>query len=81
MKMDQNDSLNLDAFAEWDAVYDADATDVANDVVKIDVVRVAVRVAVATNLQDNVDFVRYLFAVGLGVCSLPSVAAFHLSFG
>lgn len=74
--MDQKDSLNLDAFAEWDDLYDADVTDVANDVVRID----AVRVDVAKTLLETVGFVRYLLAVGLGKCSQPSDAAFHLSF-
>lgn len=69
--------LDLYMFVGRSAVYDADATDDVDDVVKVGVVCVAV----APNPQHIDYFVRYLIAAGLGMYYLPFVAASYPSFG
>lgn len=69
LKMDQNDFLNLYGSAALSAAADiADVADDANDGLKVDAV------ADRTAVQNIVDLVRRLLAVGLGKCYLPSAA-------
>ena len=69
--------LDLYMFVGRSAVYDADATGVADDVAKVGVACVAV----APNPQHIGYFVRYLTAAGFGMYYLPFVAASYPPFG
>ena len=75
--MDQKGFLKLHMSAGWSTVHDVDVTDVAADVVKVDVVCFGV----ATSLQCIDDSVRYLTAVVLDMYYLPSVGASFQPFG